>query len=479
MDRIPAGEPAEGLPSDRVLGMPVAAAMHPLPETCCSQQACFSGKKVRILTPAKRRFLWRASLLAAATTIMLTACADALSSKTALWQAAVFYDEAIVLRPEVDPVPAYYVDMCRTGGRPPMRVEISFFFLIIAVVMSFLGTVFLLIVSQGSTLCCAPCACCDATAKTMTALGLAIPLVLASIVLLGWNMVLVGLDMTNCHHCREMSFRACAAGFSVREQYTGISVAGGICGAAALSLAGFYCLMIPRAIQDAVRFKARNMTAMQSSISLNTYIGVRAMAVSPNLVPSHREAAVSSARNTPNSGVGTRPGSAGQPSPFGGYQPYQFNRTVSGFNRSVSGGSWGSNPYNGSNAQQQASPLIISMPPRDEIESPPSRGSGGIIPFGHRVPLSQVRESESMPRMVASVSTVNDGPDGQTSYVLRASDVTASDTVWTSDAVGADGQEVSTRRHSSLVSMNFEQIAGRFTVLSASLEHEAPNSMEH
>lgn len=89
---------AYGVPSDRVLGVPVAVAMHPLPDTCCAQHC--GGEKGRYMglatiTLAKRRMCFRASLLLAMTVLALSTIADALASKLALWQAAQFYGDKV------------------------------------------------------------------------------------------------------------------------------------------------------------------------------------------------------------------------------------------------------------------------------------------------------------------------------------------------------------------------------------------------
>lgn len=92
----------EGVPSDRVLGMPVAAAMNPnLPQNCCEQSLC--GRKTE-MPATQRAWIWRICLMIALTVLMLGAVSDAMGSALAIWQASSYMRGQVRSRPALPPL---------------------------------------------------------------------------------------------------------------------------------------------------------------------------------------------------------------------------------------------------------------------------------------------------------------------------------------------------------------------------------------
>jgi hypothetical protein len=87
-------EPVDAIPSDRVLGVPVAIAMDPLPENCCQQsdQCCRRGGKIPF---GRRKTIARIGIFLASIVLLMGVTADAVGSQSAVWDATVYYDERV------------------------------------------------------------------------------------------------------------------------------------------------------------------------------------------------------------------------------------------------------------------------------------------------------------------------------------------------------------------------------------------------
>eukprot|EP00284_Hemiselmis_tepida_P017613 CAMPEP_0174926496 /NCGR_PEP_ID=MMETSP1355-20121228/11633_1 /TAXON_ID=464990 /ORGANISM="Hemiselmis tepida, Strain CCMP443" /LENGTH=440 /DNA_ID=CAMNT_0016172531 /DNA_START=247 /DNA_END=1566 /DNA_ORIENTATION=+ len=310
---------APGVPSNRVLGVPVAAAMNPLPDNCC-EAAC--GKS--ILTPAGRLWLWRACVIIALVVLMLGTVADSLGSSAAVWNASGFIDSKVLQQSGEGMIPDYYLNRCTKTGVPPTNVSVSFWFAVIAGCVTLLGTVSTLYVGRGCQLCCVLCEPCDNACRTNSFIGFSVLFGALSLPLFAWVATIGFKDIEQCRACFDMEPSECAAGFHLELQHTGVASAAAACGCFSLILAGAYCRDVPLAVKHAIRYKARNLMALSGSFNLNAYINGRAALAPPNLIPSQRDEVLSRAASTAllSHGAGPSASNTPGPSPYVGPSPY-------------------------------------------------------------------------------------------------------------------------------------------------------------
>eukprot|EP00282_Hemiselmis_andersenii_P037138 CAMPEP_0169448102 /NCGR_PEP_ID=MMETSP1042-20121227/11861_1 /TAXON_ID=464988 /ORGANISM="Hemiselmis andersenii, Strain CCMP1180" /LENGTH=419 /DNA_ID=CAMNT_0009559677 /DNA_START=263 /DNA_END=1518 /DNA_ORIENTATION=- len=308
---------APGLPSNRVLGVPVAAAMNPLPDNCCD---AICGKSR--MTPSSRIWLWRASVALSLIVVMLGTVADALGSRDAVWNASGIIDDKAIQQSGQGLIPDYYLNRCTKTGVPPTNVTVSLWFTVISAILTLLSTASILYVGRGCELCCVLCQPCDSACQTNSAMGFSILFGVLSLPLFAWSSAIGYLDTEQCRSCLDLTEASCAAGFLLEYQYTGVVVAAAACGAIAIALAGAYCCNVPLAIKHAIRYKSRNLFALSGSMNLNTFINSRAALVPPNLIPSQRDEVLSQAAST---AVRSHTGAVSDnhtphPSPYVGHQ---------------------------------------------------------------------------------------------------------------------------------------------------------------
>jgi len=294
-----------GILSDRVLGMPVAAAYSStLPQNCCVQ-LCGKGMD---LSRDQRAMVGRCCFVAALNLLMLGAVSDALGSNTAVWQASSRGTSQMLQLPDSQAIiPEYYLGTCINTGKAPVSVQVSFWFGACAIFLVTLTVATALYVGRSCELCCVPCNfwSCDMPCRNSFSLALSLLFTAIAIPLNAWPCTWLWSDMTNCGRCHSEGLDAatCASGFHLEYQVAGILSTGGIAGGLAAALAGFYALSVPLAIKAALRSKSSHVEAIQGSISLNNFLSARANAAPPNLVPSQRNAAISEASrsviNTP------------------------------------------------------------------------------------------------------------------------------------------------------------------------------------